>query len=379
MKNRSQWKFLFIFSSLLFCADLPAEEGPFRDWRGAVLITKATLNQFERGEVVGYFPNAALSRDALRRTKGYFAFDTTPENFQASHFPCPIEYSRAEGTYDTAKKQFIETKPEVNVFRVNESQLIAKLNECLPTPLPEGLAFSSPLEKMTELGDKTRLWFLLNATAAKDEGGAPVINPAGAESYSFEWGDRKKLEEEYKKLQGENASRNIYLKNYGVLSLSLKIYRLVPGNDLANPIIGKGLHLIKQRDPKVTKGALMFEKGVNNEPRFLNLSQMKVDTDGTYEVQINAEQFIGEVFGSIFKEENAQYECLVPDEKDTDLVNEYACKNIAGKVEITGALNSSNQRSLKFIVERLPRNGENTDLYRDQYQVELHAEGQRNP
>lgn len=351
----------------------------FTNYEATLLVTSASLEKFNEGKVIGYFPKAAISLDRVRPSKGYFLFDTDPEKINSYQLPVTITKSRATKKYNAETKKFEELTQAENKVGLASEALLSKLLQLVNSTKVEVSQGVVPLGTLDDLLGFTpqnpKSWYLLKSDSAKESMDMLSVDPMGRHSVRLELGDRHFYQDLYQKISAQDASggANVYRRHFSVLPLEIRIFKLIPGNSTGNPYVVRGLNLVKHRDARITKGAFILEREKENS-KIINVDSIKAEDEETFTFSVEASRVLNEVITPFVRgasaKEDFQLECVLPeDEGDSDW--DFSCQKKEGKVVFSGRIGLSQEKPLVAIVERALRQNENPDDYRDQFRVEF--------
>lgn len=344
----SKVKFVGIFLGV--AAGAMAQD--YSDDSVAVLLTQANLAEFGKGQVVAYYPNAVISRDPLRRTKGYFIFDSGAQRYQTTQIPLSIKFER--GTKELVDGNWKEITPEKFEYSLANDVLLPKLRALL---LEEKVTLDGgfqPTEPFTGL------------KAIPKE--APVsrflFKKDSESSYLLEMGDRNTIEELHKTLTAkEGGSLSIYYRHFKVRGLKLNIYKLRPGQKPSNPRIANGVSLARHRHAGMSPGRVIINFG-EEKPAWSMLTTVFTYSGEVAEFDFPATAFLDNVVAPLVAADGRapKLDCVIGEDED-----ETACKKDRAGNVIRGKLDQAG--SLAFIAEQTDGKQE----IPDQYRIELHA------
>ncbi len=348
----------FLTGALILSFSISAQD--FSEDTAAVLVTEAGLAEYGKGRVLGYFPNALISRDPLRRTRGYFIFDSDAQRFEKTQIPLQITFERGTRVLDEATKEWKEVTPETFTYALATDVFLTKLRALMAeskTTIGTGFLPTSPFDGLKSIAKETPV--------------SRYLLKQGSEiSYLVEIGDRGVLETKHRALTlPEPASQvAIYHQHFRSLSLQMQLYKLRPGQRPSNPRLIKGLVLARHRHEAMTEGRLVVNYGGQVAPWTMLLNKLTFD-GGSASFSMPAAAFLQNIVAPLLTEKGVplKLDCVIGDVED-----ETACKKAeGGAYSIEGKLGSGETVSL--VVERAALPNEPADAYRDLYRIDLQS------
>ncbi len=364
----SKWKRVVSVAAAAVAGVATAQD--FADTQIGIVVTEAKLVEYGRGRVVGNFPAAVLSRDPVRRTKGYLVFDSDEQRFQRSQIPLQILFSRGEQTFDPASRDLKITKDATLTYSVTEEAMLGKLTSLLAdnqVKLATNLVPTKPFDRLETFTETApRLWYLRQTK----EAGKKEFDVDVPLSVAIDLGQRKSIEtlhEAWTK-DPKAGALAIYQHHYVDQAISFQLHKLRPGQPATKLRGVSGVHLVRHRDGTAPGGRIVVPKGEEEAAWTTPLPKLELATN---KVTIAADA--GVVIKNLVvptirgdAKEEPKLECLVPDEENETS----ACrKQKDGGIHIEG--NIGPEKPLVFIVEKIIEGAE-PGAYRDMYRVEMH-------
>ncbi len=360
--NRKQVGFcgsLFVVATLWLSPSVTAQD--FSDDNAAVLVTEATLAQYGKGKVLGYFPQALISRDPLRRTKGYFIFDSGTQAFERTQIPLQIKFERGTRQLDEATKTWKEITPDKFEYSLATDVMLGKLRSLLAESKVIIGADYLPQEPFTGL-----------KSISKDAPVSRYLLKKGTEtSYLVEIGNRSHLEALHKTVSLNDASSQSvnYHKHFKSRALQIHLFKLHPGQRPTNPRIVQGVALARHHNPAMTEGRVVISYGPEAEPWTMATNGLSFVGD-VADFEFLAAPFLENVISPLLTEKgqpSVKLECVIGEDE-----NETACKKSKeGTHLIKGQLGA--ESVLTFVVEKVTPGAEKGDSYHDLFRIELHS------
>lgn len=352
----------------LVAASAPAQD--FANTPVALLVTEAKLAEYGRGKVLGYFPKAELSRDPVRRTRGFFVFDNDEQRFERSQIPMQIEFRRASKEFDPQKKELRPVRDAASTFSVATDAFLGKLATLLSAEnvtLPANLVPTAPFDKLETFTETTsRRWYLRPAKDARKDAFDPDV-PHSVVAVLGERNAIEKLRESFTK-HPETAGVALYRHSYVDQPVTLALYKLRSGGKATYVRNVEGIHFVRHRDVTAPGGRIVVPRGETEAAWNVTVPALELKTDEariTVEASVLLRNLVAPALRGDAKED-PELECVVPDEGDTPS----PCSlPKGGAMRVQGTI--APDRPLKFIVEKKVE-GSAADAFRAMYRVEVH-------
>ncbi len=331
------------------------------DDTAAILITEASLTKFGKGNVVGYFPKALISRDPTRRKKGYFIFDDSAESFEKTQIPLQITFEWGTKTLEQSSKDWKLGTPETFTYALATDVFLAKLRLLLAENSKVLAPDFLPTEPFTGL-----------KSIAKETPVSRYLLKKGSEtSYRMEIGDRTLLDEKHKSISLPEVVNQmaLYQQHFKTVNLQLQIFKLRPGERPNNPRLVQGVALVRHHHPAMPEGRVVINYGATRPPWSMATNRLEFAGESV-DFEFPASTFIENVVAPLLVENGKiplKFECVIGDFEE-----ETACKKSKdGSITVKGNLAPGG--SLAFIIERAANANESIDAYRDLYRVDIHT------
>lgn len=351
---------------------VPAPAQDFANTPIAILVTEAKLSEYGRGKVLGYFPAAALSRDPVRRTRGFFVFDTDEQRFERSQIAMQIQFQRGEQKFDAEKKGLETTKEASSSYSVATDAFLGKLATLLAdmpekVTLPANLVPSKGFDALETFTDTTpRRWYLRPAKDAEKK----TFDADVAHSVTVDIGSRssiEKLRDSFTKDPAAGALRT-YQHHYVDQPITMQFFKLRSGGAAVRAGNTGGIHFVRHRDTTAAGGRIVVPRGDNEAASTYAAPAMEIKPDGA-KLTIAADVLLKNIVAPSLRGDDAadpKLACVLPEEGDAPS----ACMQPKeGPVRVSGEMSPG--KPLVFIVEKIVE-GSAPDAFRAMYRVEMH-------
>lgn len=371
----------FWVHSILLADSDDAEGMEYINHPAALLITRAQMDRFEEGTVAKLFDRVQISRDPIRKKRGFLILDATTQQLLKTQIPLEIDYGKSirkgDGkSYDTV------VKPESFSYGVAPERFMGLLRGLLAaekSPLPAEFNIDGPLTHLNHFESKKALeWFLISGkyeTVAKDPATrVSSFHPtpeAGNISYNLRLGDRAALEDLHSQFTKDaaTAARNIYHTHYDVVPLKIQIYKLLPGLPASNPAITKSIYVVRHRRPTISWGKVLIpaeKRGA--EAELIHIES--VSHEGlAWNVKASPEsttKIIKRLVLDRIREMDPEIEalnCVLPEDEEKTI---HSCRqDDSGKIFLEGDLS----KKMRFVLEEALKKGESAEQSRPLYRV----------